>query len=541
MSKTCRQCAEQFKITAQDLEILDKVSPVIGGQKQPIPPPSLCPDCRKQRRIAFRNEQNIYSRTCDLCKADIISIYSPDKPLTVYCSKCWWGDGWDPLQYGKDFDFNRPFFDQFKELTTRVPVPPNMVFTSENCEYCGFCVNSRNSYLSNRVGDSEDILYSYLTIRSQNCTDCYNVIDCQLCYECVDCWNCYNTIYSRLCKTTSDSAFCYDCIGCKNCFGCVGLRNAQYYFFNEKCTPEEYKEKVRALELENPENLERIKEKFNAFLLEKPRREAIINNSENVSGDFIVDSKEAHSCFDIEKLESAKNVWASEYSKDIYDSDYIYGGEKCYENMSNANSSGILFSAVAITGVNDCMYSIILCNGTHDCFGSVALKKQKYCILNKQYTKEQYENLVPKIIEHMKRTGEWGEFFPIQISSFAYNETVAQTYFPLTREQVLVNGWQWKDEEVPAKRTAAAGLSTCENCEKNFRLVEAEKEFYKKMHLPSPSKCLDCRFAARLALRNPRRLYARACAKCAAPIQSSYSPESPETVYCEKCYLKEVY
>jgi len=31
----------------------------------------------------------------------------------------------------------------------------------------------------------------------------------------------------------------------------------------------------------------------------------------------------------------------------------------------------------------------------------------KYCILNKQYSKEEYEELVPKIIEHMQKTGEW--------------------------------------------------------------------------------------------------------------------------------------
>ncbi|MBU0667492.1 zinc-ribbon domain containing protein [Patescibacteria group bacterium] len=541
MQKTCRQCAKQFKITREDLEHLDKVSPIIGGQKQQILPPTLCQDCRRQRRLAFRNEQYIYLRKCDLCKTDIITIYSPDKPLPVYCSKCWWGDDWDPLECGRNFDFSRPFFDQFKELSAKVPVPPNMVFSSENCEYCGFCVNSRNSYLSSRVGDSEDIYYSYLAVGSQNCTDCYNIINCQLCYECIDCWNCYATVFSRLCKTTSDSAFCYDCIGCKNCFGCFGLRNAEYYFFNQKCSKEEYEKKVRALQLEKPENLERAKEMFEKFILEKPHRATIINNCQNVSGDFIVDSKDAHDCYDIEKIESAKNVWSSEYSKDIYDCDFIYGGEKCYENMSNANSNGILFSAVAITGVNDCLYSALVCNGTQNCFGCASLKKQKHCILNKQYSKEEYENLVPKIIEHMKKTGEWGEFFPATLSNFAYNETVAQSYFPLTKEQALTNGFMWKDRETQQKHAAAENLITCKTCNKQFKLVAAEIEFYKKMHLPPPAKCHDCRHAARGALRRPRRLYPRTCDKCQDPIQTTFAPTRPETVYCESCYLKEVY
>ena len=35
----------------------------------------------------------------------------------------------------------------------------------------------------------------------------------------------------------------------------------------------------------------------------------------------------------------------------------------------------------------------------------------------------------------MKSTGEWGEFFPHELSPFGYNETVAQEYFPLNEAQ----------------------------------------------------------------------------------------------------------
>jgi len=66
------------------------------------------------------------------------------------------------------------------------------------------------------------------------------------------------------------------------------------------------------------------------------------------------------------------------------------------------------------------------------------LNTAKYCILNKQYTKEEYEKLMPKIIEYMEKTEEWGEFFPASLSPFGYNETIAMEYFPLTREEVKV-------------------------------------------------------------------------------------------------------
>lgn len=71
------------------------------------------------------------------------------------------------------------------------------------------------------------------------------------------------------------------------------------------------------------------------------------------------------------------------------------------------------------------------------CFGCVGLRNKSYCILNKQYTKEEYEVLVPQIIKKMQADDKWGEFFPITMSPFAYNETVAQEYFPLSKEEAL--------------------------------------------------------------------------------------------------------
>ena len=50
-----------------------------------------------------------------------------------------------------------------------------------------------------------------------------------------------------------------------------------------------------------------------------------------------------------------------------------------------------------------------------DCFGCVNLKRNKNCILNKQYSEGEYKKLALKVIEHMKETGEWGEFFPLSL------------------------------------------------------------------------------------------------------------------------------
>ncbi len=138
MSTACTHCRQNFEITDADLQFYDKVSPVIGGKKFPIPPPTLCPDCRTQRRFAFRNERKLYHRKCDYSGKQMISVYSPDKRYTVYEPAVWWSDVYDPLTYGRDFDFNRPFFDQFAELNRAVPKAAIQNAKSENCEYTNY-------------------------------------------------------------------------------------------------------------------------------------------------------------------------------------------------------------------------------------------------------------------------------------------------------------------------------------------------------------------------------------------------------------------
>ncbi|MBI5753550.1 zinc-ribbon domain containing protein [Candidatus Peregrinibacteria bacterium] len=112
ISKTCRECGQGFKISPEDLAFYKKIG---------VPEPTLCPGCRQQRRLAFRNEKNLYKRACDLCGSGIISFFDKDVKFPVYCSACWWSDKWDSSIYGRDYDFSRPFFEQFGELMQEVP------------------------------------------------------------------------------------------------------------------------------------------------------------------------------------------------------------------------------------------------------------------------------------------------------------------------------------------------------------------------------------------------------------------------------------
>ena len=156
----------------------------------------------------------------------------------------------------------------------------------------------------------------------------------------------------------------------------------------------------------------------------------------------------------------------------------------------------------------------------------------------------------------MEASGIWGEFFPAELSPFAYNETEALGCYPLTKEEALARGYRWKDQEKknykPATITEIPDniadvpdsivqeILACETCGKNYQIQKQELKFYRTMGLPIPHKCPDCRHAERLSLRNPRQLHDRKCDNCSAEIQTTFAPSRPEKEYCEKCYLEEV-
>jgi len=198
--------------------------------------------------------------------------------------------------------------------------------------------------------------------------------------------------------------------------------------------------------------------------------------------------------------------------------------------------------------------------GVKDCFGCVNMHHKHYCILNKQYTREEYEKLVPRIIEHMNQTKEWGELFPISMSPFGYNKTSAAMYYPMARTDVLKKGWNW-DDVLDTQRSVenildANSLPDCINdvsdqilssaikCEttgKPYKITPPELSFYRRQRLPIPRRCPDQRHLDRFSLRNPREFWDRKCGKCQKDIRSTYKPDRSEIVYCEPCYLGAVY
>lgn len=543
---TCVLTGKPFLVTEWEQEHLKKFD---------APLPKLCPEERHRRRLSHRNERRIYSSKCSKTGKPIISMYSPDKGFTILSPEIWWGDSWDARDYGRDYDFLRPFFEQFKDLQRVVPHLSLMNKNGENSEYCNITTDNKNCYLVFGGDYCEDCRYSLFSMHCKDTADVYWVNSSELTYDSVDCEHCYSVLYSQKSTGCVESQFLFDCRNCQNCTACVGLVGKKYYFKNVACTPEEYTKKVEQLHLDTWSGVEKMKKEFQQFKLQFPHRFAHIVNCENCTGDDLLGAKNCMNCFGAsDGAEDLKDIFLTGWKvKDSLSSDHIgYGAELFYEMLGSISGTHCAFCMFAWAS-NETFYCEQV-DSSHHLFGCSNMRRAEYCILNKQYSKEEYEALIPKIIAHMKSTGEWGEFFPAKDSKFAYNETVAQDYFPLSKEEVLSRGLRWQEEEsrtitpndVPDSIHAVTDDVVQKNliCQKTgrpFKIIPSELKFYKQMGIPVPQYAPETRHEDRIKLRNPLQLWSRNCAKCNKQIETSYSPDRPEIIYCETCYLATIY
>ena len=563
-TRNCQNCKNDFTIEPDDFGFYEKIK---------VPPPTFCPECRLIRRMNGTNERVLYKRKCDLTGKDIFSMYDEGTSFPVYEVDAWYSDDWDPYEYAMDYDPSKTFFEQYKELQDKVP---RMALVrqgfSVNSPYTHRVTDPKNCYMIFRASYPEDSLYGYITTHIKNSCDCSWTFSSELCYECISCENCYNTRFSQESKDCRDSMFVYACRNCSNCVGCVNLVNQEYCIWNVKYTKEEYLEKLKDLKLNTFSGIESIEKEFQIFRKSLPQRAVTSVKSEDVSGNWFSNCKNIKKSFECSNFKDGKycfSVFGAEDCMDYFEwgnkAEQIYESANCGLNIARIN-----FSAQCWMGATD-LYYCNFCPSARNCFGCVGLKKGEYSILNKRYSKEEYEVLKEKIIKQMiampymdgDKEYRFGEHFPNSFSDFGYNETAAMDFFPLTKDEALKRGYKWKDRNKREYKTTIKSselpetisevpdsiLNEVIECgEKDspysvgaYRITQNELSFYRRMDLPLPRVCFDVRHMRRLDKRPQLKIIKRNCSKCSIEVETVYTEDYAPVLYCEKCYQQEVY
>lgn len=561
-TRNCQNCKKEFTIESEDFAFYEKMQ---------VPPPTWCPECRLIRRWSLVNTWSLYWRNCDICKERTMSLYPPEQDLKVYCPKCWWGDTWDGTEYAMDYDPARPFLEQVKELSDKTPyVALENLYTSlKNSSYSNAIGWCKDCYQIFWADYCENVFYSSILNTVKYSVDCLRAQDSELCYESIGINKCYQTYFSEECDACVDVWFSRNCYNCNNCIGCVNLRGASYNIFNVKYSKEEYLEKIKELNLESYSRIKEFKQKAEQFWITKPYRVYSGNSLNlNVTGEYTYESKNSKAMYNCVGSENCK--WCQIIS--------VKPARDCVDYSGWGNNASLMYECAQVgENVNNCVFSYYCfpdCLNLQYCFwntagknnfGCVNLKRKSYCILNKEYSKEEYEKLKNQIINDMKtnpyvdkngKTFSYGEFFPPEMSKFPYNKSIAMRFFPKTKAEALALGSSWDDTEnknypvsldsnlLPdtIKNTDENILNEtigCSSCTRAFKITAGEYGLLKKMNLPIPHECPKCRENNRFSRLNPPKLWERSCVKCNKEIITAFAPERPEIVYCEKCYQGE--
>lgn len=574
--KTCAVSGVEFPIYQSDLDFYAKISPTFAEQRFEIPTPTLCPEERQRGRVYFRNERKLYKNKCAATGKSTISSYNPDILYKIYDQAYWWSDARDPMDYGFEFDFSKNFTEQFDFLLKDIPHSALCSIGSENSDYTNFALNVKNCYLVFGGGGNEDCLYCNMISWWSNDVDSLSIFDSQECYQCIWVKWCHGCSYIVDSNNCSWCILVEDCNGCNDCIMCVWLSNQRYYFHNQYVWPE----KIKELKNNISSLLDKASNIYHTFVALKSTQVKVNShmlNSQNCWWEIINDSYNCIDGFNINNCENCKHVSFLHNAEWSFDIDYAspYWANHSYNLCSSTGTSNSMVTFLSWN--NSFIYYCFACFDCKDCFWCIWLRNKQYCVFNRQYTKEEYEAQVAKIVTHMQTTGERGEFFHPSLSPFGYNETVAQEYYPIEVKgdelcvkgdegiDLLTSGYKWSsyssDPKIPdtaqvlrpaetsdedrAKLTDTDDILRqvilCEVSNRPYMIQKAELEFYRKHNLPIPRKHPDIRHEERMKLRPGRTLYLRTCDCCGEEMLSVYSQDHEWKVYCEKCYQDTVY
>ncbi len=504
MKKICQLTKQEFEVTEQELDLLKRM-----GLREPL----FSPKARRIMGLALRNERNLYMRKCSATGEQILSIYHDGHPFPVYKYDYWIGEGWDAPSL--DYDKSRSFLEQYAELSKLAPRPNLFAPYNQNCDYVNAAEKNKNCFMHILADRCEDCYYTHGTFACKDTIDSAHSYESELCYEVTDCRNCYHCRMCFLCDNSSELSFCFDCRGSQDCFFSQGLRNQKYCFFNEQLSKENYERKISEIALTSNKTFTQYKDRFLSEIMENADYTRMIN-TENSDGNFQINTKNCHKCYDIEECEDCMYLHIGANGlRDVQHSHAIVDGSELIVGNVSTTEAYNCHNVIGCWTTKDSCYSEFL-QGCRNCMGCISLRHKKFCILNKQYSEEEYEELRTHIINEL---GEyWGSPFPIELATFDYQDSTYRDYGTLTKEEVETIGWRYGEPEVTPEGEFTATkeipydindfneedlkkVYKCEATGKPFKIITQEYKLLKKIGVPLPCKHYEARFQERIKFR----------------------------------------
>lgn len=548
--QVCSLSKRRFVISAEEVSLYNSFD---------IPLPTLHPEERLRRQLAFRNGRHFFERACEKTGRAIRSVFQKNSSFPVVDNEFWWSKDFDAIEFAREFDTKRAFFEQLFELWQAVPRPATVAVDFQNSEAIHHAKTVKDSFYLFDAHRVRDCIYCVNIYDSDHCVDCYNVSNSSYCYECLDCHNSKNLSWSEHCGGCENSRFLANCKDCKDCLFCTNLTRKSYCIFNKQYSKDDYLSELEKYNFVLRQDLEVAKNIFSSFLQEHCVPHIYADNPQSVSGNYL------------------KNCTQTQYSYECFQSANLYAcnsiiqGSRCIDGYgfaskisdsaqfvsSGANAKRILNSIECWNDVSDLTYSSY-CHKSSNLFACVGLKDKEYCIFNQQYSKKEYHKRVTQIISYLKKKNIWGQYFPSIFSGFNYQDSLANEFMHLSAVQVTMMGYvnsPLVDEDmsrilknryisIPSSLVELSKLKTeeqsflCEFGAVPFKFEKKEIEMYQLLNVPPPARAFQQRHLERVQRLSPKRIFNLPCYKTRQLMQTAFPDKWKQPVVQRKEWLE---
>lgn len=291
------------------------------------------------------------------------------------------------------------FLEEYNALKKKFPRVDRVEQSTENVTYGDHVVDSKNCYyVFDSMGLSE-CMYVYDGFKETNAIDTLWNGFCDHCIEVSDSGETSNSVFSQYLGQCYNMWYCFNCYASHDCFGCYNLSNKEFCIFNVQYTEEEYQEKIKELKKLSPDEIiNKVKTEVESKF---PKIQAYFNDNNNSDYvNYVYKSNAAYYCFDSTSLDDCKYVNNSIECSGLIDASYCNKTENSVEAIDTKEC----YNCYEVQESNRCYdsYFIYNCNDCSNCFACANLSNKQYCILNVQYTKDEY---LAKLAEIKKENG----------------------------------------------------------------------------------------------------------------------------------------
>lgn len=527
-----------------------------------VPPSKYSPLNRMRIMHGYFIMYNIfYNKHADTGRQMMATI-PPASGFRVLEDKEWYER--DFSEKAVDLDPVKSFFDQLFELSLSVPLPAH-----DNI------VPPENSIAFLSFGDQDS--YFVMASRAKRCFYSSNAFDCESSAEVVM-GTAVNESYSTLnssnifrCQFVQDSQNCqnsfflFDCRDCENCFGAVNKRNKRFLWFNEQLSQKEYERHLSQVDLTSHAEREKYEDRFRQFVRENavwPENSNL--HVENSTGEYLEDTVNARECYHVRGGSSDIDhvTWClgAPSEKCAYCAGAT-GSTDCYYSVGVTNCHRSFFNMNIVTDSQNMEYCT-RCFNCENCFGCVGLRYKRFCILNKQYSEEEYWKTLDDLKCRLLEEGDYGDIPGLRFSTqhwtslldlFEIDKATAMKLggrdFNLTGEGA--EGHDIAPEHIlPPKaipdRIRAEDFDRItgnfyfdQAIGRRFGYLRPELEFYLKLKIAPPRQHPRGRIMNIYRYLNKPEFTEAVCGKCgnALTVAKNFAYPSRK-IYCKPCYLK---